>query len=172
MGGTGTVVGGTGAVVGGTGTVVGGTGTVVGGTGTVVGGTGTVVGSVFVKLATVPSSRQRAFISSMIKGLSSTTKQTLEAAVLCGADMFKICSYVYDKTSAVFRYFLTQIQSQLQVRSGVGRRYRLSCVRGLLGMQGLIDGSFNSTSYLTPTHPTSTNHQVLQLAFPPFQTLT
>ena len=38
--------------------------------------------------------------------------------MLCGADMFKICSYVYDKNSAVFRYFLTQIQSQLQVWGG------------------------------------------------------
>ena len=43
-------------------------------------------------------------------------KLLCEAAVICASDMFTACTYVTDRSSQIFRYFVTQMQGNLQVR--------------------------------------------------------
>ena len=59
---------------------------------------------------------QRNFISSIMKGLSSGNKQLCEAATVCAVDLFKAGSFVADRSSSFFRYFVSQVQGQLHVR--------------------------------------------------------
>lgn len=42
-------------------------------------------------------------------------KMLCEAAVVCATDMFTACTYVSDRSSQIFRYFVTQMQGSLQV---------------------------------------------------------
>lgn len=42
-------------------------------------------------------------------------KLLCEAAVICATDMFTACTYVTDRSSQIFRYFVTQMQGNLQV---------------------------------------------------------
>ena len=51
-----------------------------------------------------------------MKGLASSNKPLCEASVICGADLFTACTYVSDHSSQIFRYFVTQMQGQLQVQ--------------------------------------------------------
>ena len=55
------------------------------------------------------------FVAMIMKGLASTNKSLCESAVVCGADLFTACTYVGDRSSQIFRYFITQMQGQLQV---------------------------------------------------------
>ena len=59
---------------------------------------------------------QRNFISAIMKGLSSGNKQLCEAATVCAVDLFKAGSFVADRSSSFFRYFVSQVQGQLHVR--------------------------------------------------------
>ena len=52
-----------------------------------------------------------------MKGLSSSNKQLCEAATVCAVDLFKAGSFVADKSSSFFRYFVSQVQGQLHVRT-------------------------------------------------------
>ncbi len=60
---------------------------------------------------------QRNFISAIMKGLSSGNKQLCEAATVCAVDLFKAGSFVADRSSSFFRYFVSQVQGQLHVRT-------------------------------------------------------
>jgi neurofibromin 1 len=55
---------------------------------------------------------QKNFLSSVMKGFFN--KQLCEAAVVCATDMFTACTYVSDRSSQIFRYFITQMQGNLQ----------------------------------------------------------
>ena len=58
---------------------------------------------------------QRAFLSAVMKAMSSIGKQMCEAATVCGVDLFKACAYVGESNAPVFRYYLNLIQRSLQV---------------------------------------------------------
>ena len=60
---------------------------------------------------------QRAFLSAVMKALSSISKQMCEAATVCGVDLFKACAYVGENSAPVFRYYLNLIQGNLQVKT-------------------------------------------------------
>lgn len=60
---------------------------------------------------------QRNFIGSIMKGLSSSNKQLCEAATICAVDLFKAGSFVADRSGSFFRYFVSQVQGQLHVRT-------------------------------------------------------
>ena len=50
-----------------------------------------------------------------MKSLSSNNKSLCESSVVCGTELFMACTYVSDQSSQIFRYFVTQMQGQLQV---------------------------------------------------------
>lgn len=60
------------------------------------------------------SQPQKNFLTNVMKGLASSNKPLCEASVICGADLFTACTYVSDHSSQIFRYFVTQMQGQLQ----------------------------------------------------------
>lgn len=66
--------------------------------------------------SSVKHKNQQSFISSIIKGLSSGNKQLCEASTICAVDLFKAGSFVGDRSSSFFRYFVTHVQGQLHVR--------------------------------------------------------
>ena len=63
----------------------------------------------------------QSFITSIIKGLSSGNKQLCEASTICAVDLFKAGSFVGDRSSSFFRYFVTHVQGQLHVRTYICR---------------------------------------------------
>ena len=69
---------------------------------------------------------QRNFISAIMKGLSSSNKQLCEASTVCAVDLFKAGSFVADRSSSFFRYFVSQVQGQLHVRT-VNITWKIIC---------------------------------------------
>ena len=64
------------------------------------------------------SQSHKNFLTGVMKSLSSSNKALCEASVVCGTELFMACTYVSDQSSQVFRYFVTQMQGQLQVSDG------------------------------------------------------
>ena len=78
--------------------------------------------------SSIKHKNQQSFISSIIKGLSSGNKQLCEASTICTVDLFKAGSFVGDRSSSFFRYFVTHVQGQLHVRPCV-HTYTHACIQ-------------------------------------------
>ena len=64
---------------------------------------------------------QRAFLNAVEKAVtapgsfSSSNKILVEIAVVCGVELTKACTYVNDHDNTILRYFVTLMQTSLQV---------------------------------------------------------